>query len=174
MGTEGPTEPLQAAHEGPVLLCFDGSPDATEAIERAGAIVADGTALVVYAWLPPSALLLQGRLIDDPHPLAPAAAEFDATAAADAERIAAEGARLASLAGFDATSVAQPAALSIWRAIVEVADEHDARLIVVGSHGRSAVQSMLLGSVSRAIVNHSSRPVLVAPCSGNHPGTSPG
>jgi nucleotide-binding universal stress UspA family protein len=55
-----------------------------------------------------------------------------------------------------------------WRAIVKVAKERDARVVIVGSHGRSAVTSAVLGSVSHGVVNHCPRPVLVVPCSGDH------
>jgi len=45
--------------------------------------------------------------------------------------------------------------------IMAVADEVAADLIVIGSHGRNAVQKLLLGSVAGKVVAHSTRPVLV-------------
>lgn len=156
------------ADDRPVLICYDGSADASEAIDRAAALTGGGRALVLHVWLPPSALLLAGRAVADTHPLAAAIEEFDATADEEAERVAAEGAELASKAGFDAEPVTRRAGRGVWRAILEVADERDARAIVVGTHGRSAAASAVLGSVSHGVVNHSRRPVLVAPCSGDH------
>lgn len=66
------------------------------------------------------------------------------------------------LAGVDVTSKivesADPAA-----AILECADSFDADLVVTGSHGRSGVQRVLLGSVVEALLHRSGRPVLTIP-----------
>jgi nucleotide-binding universal stress UspA family protein len=45
--------------------------------------------------------------------------------------------------------------------IVAYADNHDVDLTIVGSRGRGAVASALLGSVSQAVIHESRRPVLV-------------
>jgi nucleotide-binding universal stress UspA family protein len=45
--------------------------------------------------------------------------------------------------------------------IVAFADNHDVDLTVIGSRGRGAVASALMGSVSQAVVHESRRPVLV-------------
>jgi nucleotide-binding universal stress UspA family protein len=46
-------------------------------------------------------------------------------------------------------------------AVEQVAEEHGAEAIVVGSRGLSGIKSLLLGSVSSGIVHHSVRPTLV-------------
>ncbi|MBN1194216.1 MAG: universal stress protein [Methanomicrobiaceae archaeon] len=45
--------------------------------------------------------------------------------------------------------------------IVRIADAEQASLIVVGSHGRSNISRMLLGSVSENVIRHAQQPVLV-------------
>jgi nucleotide-binding universal stress UspA family protein len=50
---------------------------------------------------------------------------------------------------------------SIWRALVSLADEHEAGLVVLGSHGRTGLSEVLLGSVAAAVTQHTARPVLV-------------
>lgn len=47
------------------------------------------------------------------------------------------------------------------KAIVEYADEHDIDQIVMGSHGRSGVSRILLGSVAELVVRRASVPVTV-------------
>jgi nucleotide-binding universal stress UspA family protein len=151
----------------PVLLCYDGSSDAAEAIRQAAGLTGGGPAMVLYVWLPPSALMLAGRTVAADHPLSAAIGEFDSRAREEADRVADEGVEIATKAGFEASPVTDRAGRGVWRAIVKVANEQDARAVVVGSHGHSAA-SAVLGSVSHGVVNHCPRPVLVAPCSGDH------
>jgi nucleotide-binding universal stress UspA family protein len=47
------------------------------------------------------------------------------------------------------------------RAIVEYAEEHDIDHIVMGSHGRSGVTRILLGSVAETVVRRSPVPVTI-------------
>jgi nucleotide-binding universal stress UspA family protein len=48
-------------------------------------------------------------------------------------------------------------------ALISVADEHDARAIVVGTHGESPIRGAILGSTSHKLLHLSGRPVLVVP-----------
>jgi nucleotide-binding universal stress UspA family protein len=47
------------------------------------------------------------------------------------------------------------------QALITVADQRDARMIVVGSHGESPLKSVLVGSTPTKLLHISERPVLV-------------
>ena len=47
--------------------------------------------------------------------------------------------------------------------LLEAARDHDAQLIVVGSHGEGAVSAAFLGSTALKLLHHSDIPVLVVP-----------
>jgi nucleotide-binding universal stress UspA family protein len=51
----------------------------------------------------------------------------------------------------------------IAREIVTAADEHDARIIVLGSSGQADMPLMPFGSVSHRLLHMARRPVLIAP-----------
>jgi nucleotide-binding universal stress UspA family protein len=51
--------------------------------------------------------------------------------------------------------------LSSAEALIAVAGEHDARMIVVGSHGERPLKSALVGSTPTRLLHLSDRPVLV-------------
>ncbi|WP_210547008.1 universal stress protein [Rhodoferax sp. PAMC 29310] len=48
-----------------------------------------------------------------------------------------------------------------WRGIVQKAESSQADLIVIGSHGRSGLERLVLGSVTQAVLSHTHLPVLV-------------
>jgi nucleotide-binding universal stress UspA family protein len=71
------------------------------------------------------------------------------------------GIELATAAGFAAEGRVERG--KPWRVICDVAGEIDAAVIVLGARGLSRIESMVLGSVSAAVVVHAGRPVLVVP-----------
>jgi nucleotide-binding universal stress UspA family protein len=93
-----------------------------------------------------------------------AAARFDPSNAAavrrQAEDTAAEGSALAEAAGFRSRALTVEAAPT-WKGIVNVSEEHEASVIVLGSHGRTGLRDVLLGSVAQAVAAHSRRSVLI-------------
>jgi nucleotide-binding universal stress UspA family protein len=50
-----------------------------------------------------------------------------------------------------------------WRAVAAAAQTHRASVIAVGSRGRGAARSALLGSVSSGLVHNAELPILVVP-----------
>ncbi|MHC1605397.1 MAG: universal stress protein, partial [Candidatus Methanofastidiosia archaeon] len=48
-----------------------------------------------------------------------------------------------------------------FKEILRVEEEEDVSLIVIGSHGKSNMKEMLLGSVSEKVVRKAKKPVLV-------------
>lgn len=48
-----------------------------------------------------------------------------------------------------------------WRAIVDTAEACGADLIVMGSHGRSGLDKLVMGSVAQSVLQRTSLPVLV-------------
>lgn len=51
-------------------------------------------------------------------------------------------------------------------ALLEVADQREARMIVVGSYGEAPLKGALLGSTPNRLLHMSTRPVLVVPANG--------
>lgn len=50
-----------------------------------------------------------------------------------------------------------------FEAILKVADDWDADLIVLGTHGRTGLSHILMGSVAEKIVRHSVKPLFIIP-----------
>jgi nucleotide-binding universal stress UspA family protein len=148
-----------ASADGPLLVCYDGSEDAAHAIERAGELFAGRRALVVMVWHQPLAGL--GGIAWSESPGMVDIPELDREAAEKASRVAAAGVRLAEQAGLIAEPLAVQGSGSVWRTILELAERNDAAAIVMGSRGLTGLRSMLLGSVSSAVVGHADRPTLV-------------
>ena len=142
------------APTGPVLFAYDGSELAALAIEQAAEQLAAGRdALVLCVWQPADVGFVPAG---EQH--------FDAQNATEvqkaAQETAAKGASLAEKAGFRSQSLVVNAAPT-WKGIVDVAEEHQVSLIVLGSHRRGGLVGHLLGSVAAAVVTHSASSVLV-------------
>jgi nucleotide-binding universal stress UspA family protein len=145
---------MSAGTSGPVVFAYDGSDLARFAIDEAGELLGgEREALVVCAWQPYDV----GFVPVDAEPLD---AKQVADVRAAAERTAAAGATFAEAAGFRARSLAVETA-PIWKGIVEVGEAHQARLIVLGSHSRSGLSGVFVGSVAGAVAHHSQRTVLI-------------
>ncbi|MBT8491172.1 MAG: universal stress protein [Deltaproteobacteria bacterium] len=78
----------------------------------------------------------------------------------DSERLAQIQTQLEP-AGYKVTTILQESVPSV--AINKIAEEKDISVIVLSSHGRSAIKEALMGSVSEAIVRDHIRPVMIIP-----------
>ncbi len=107
--------------------------------------------LAVHCWQDPTADLRAARGRD---PLTDAESWERTVSEALAERLASVGARFPSVRVESVTSRGRPAPVLLEHAA-------SAQLVVVGTRGRGELKGMLLGSTSRAMVQHAPCPVLV-------------
>ena len=146
-----------------VLICYDGSADAKAAIEQAGDFLEGHPATVLTVWEPfvealsrtPAALGMTVGIGN--------VNEIDKATRENAEQLAREGAELACNAGLNAQPRVCARVSSVANAILCEADEVGASAIVIGSRGLSGLSSLLVGSVSHAIIQHADRAVIVVP-----------
>jgi nucleotide-binding universal stress UspA family protein len=139
---------------GPILFAYDGSDQAKAAIEQAGRQLTNGRpAVVLTVWQPFGSMVFVGA-----PGVAPVGLDDDIED--DAQRVAEEGAELARRAGFEAEPVAERGD-AVWKRIVDTAEERDASIVVMGSHGRTGIPRVVMGSVASAASSHTDRPVLI-------------
>lgn len=128
-----------------ILIPTDGSEHSHEAIEHgieiASTVGATIHALSVYG--EESGTIRRDQLRADP--------EAEAEEAVEAVR------ELATRAGVDSTGAVRPG--QPHEEILVYADEHPIDAIVMGTHGRSGLENVLLGSVAEKIVQSSPVPV---------------
>jgi nucleotide-binding universal stress UspA family protein len=132
-----------------ILVATDGSPCSAAAEEEAVKLCVETGAelLVVHVWREPGAWLGE--------PNYSRALEHGQL---ESREVLVRPLELADAAGIRASS--ELLSGDAAAAIVELAESHAVDLVVVGAH-RGGLSRMLLGSVSRAVLQHSSRPVLV-------------
>ena len=150
-------------HAHMVILCYDGSADARSAIDRAGAPLKSSPAVVLAVWEPFIDVIARAGLGMAYGPTNWDGDEVDAASERSATALAEEGAARARELGLDAQPRTTASDGSVAGAILDVADELDAEAIVLGSRGLTGVKSLLLGSVSHAVLQHADRPVIVVP-----------
>jgi nucleotide-binding universal stress UspA family protein len=144
-----------------ILIAYDGSQHGREAI-RAAARLARGPATVLHVHcqaprMPLATDAAMGVALDQE-----VWAQRDRRLREQAEATAQEGAQLAREAGLEAEPlVVEELSRRVWRAIVDVADGCAAELVVLGRRGSHGLRTSLPGSISRGVMAHCSRPVLV-------------
>lgn len=150
--------------DGPTLIAFDGSAAARQAVAAAAALLKPRATLVLTVWEAALAHAAAGPPPDvamtpavDPSTLL----TVDEALRGRAERVANDGAELARSLGLDAEPLAMVDVRDIARTIAEVAREHKAATIVVGSRGLSGLRQRFEGSTSKGVVKHAPCPVVV-------------
>lgn len=142
--------------EAPILICYDRSPGATQAIEYAGSLFPGRHALVLTVWSFPVEIAAFG--------MGAGAVYSEEAQRKEAELCATEGCEIAREAGLVASPLtASGNGTGTWRTILDVADSRAVSLIVMGARGVGGIHAMFLGSISHGVVHHSHRPVLVIP-----------
>jgi nucleotide-binding universal stress UspA family protein len=143
--------------DAPILICYDGSDGAHHAIDVAAALLGGRRAIVLDVGPPLTVAESYAAL----GPLVPGEV-FEEENIGDAAQRARVGAERAKRAGFDAEARAEVAAPT-WEGVVDVADEIDAAVIVMGSRGLTGAREVFEGSLSHDVAEHARRPVLIVP-----------
>lgn len=146
-----------------ILICYDGSPDATAAIERCAELLQGQKATVLTVWEPFVQVVTRayagfggiGGMVDQE--------EIDQITRQNAEERAEQGAQHARDAGLDAEPRTCVQQTTVFEAILTEAESLDASAILMGSRGLGGLKSVLLGSVSSGVIHRADRPVIVVP-----------
>lgn len=141
----------------PTLICYDGSEESTRAIDAAAALFASRPAVVLTIASP---LRFAEAMAVTATPAS--AGVFEDLNSRSALERAEAGADQARRLGLDAEA-RERAVPTTWEGIVDIADEIDAAVIVVGSRGLRGLREAVGGSVSHSVATHARRPVLIVP-----------
>ncbi|MFB6121328.1 MAG: universal stress protein [Halobacteriaceae archaeon] len=136
-----------------VLVPYDGSEQADQALDHAFEEHGDATVSVLHVIDP-----VEAGYTSQPTAFGQAEEWFESAKEEAGEMLDTVEARAddAGVAVETAIEVGRPS-----RTIVEYADEEGVDHIVMGSHGRSGVSRILLGSVAEAVVRRSPVPVTI-------------
>jgi phosphoglycerate kinase len=139
-----------------ILLAVDGSAHSLEAARKIGSLIeAEGAEISLVYVQKPKLYVPEGLWVDPE-----IERQIDVERQLEAEKIfAAVNAELARQGLVSHLQIAvqgEPA-----DEILRFADELNADLIAMGSHGKTGILSLIMGSVSRKVLNHATRPVLI-------------
>ena len=151
----------------PVLIAYDGSEVSRAAVRHAAEFFAGRPAVLATVWEPGLAAVPVG-LSDsmgmgmDTLPPDPATIKaVDRGQREHASTVVADGAEFARSFWLVVEPQAVPDEVDVADTLIDIARERGAAVVVVGSHGISGLRKRLLGSVSRKLIEHCDRPILV-------------
>jgi nucleotide-binding universal stress UspA family protein len=148
-----------------ILLCYDGSEDAQAAMETTARLFSGEPLTVLAVWEPYTEIIThEGWGFGFGY--APPAADVeqvDDSVRRHASGVVEDAVRRLGEQGVTAEARVESASGGIASTVLAVADEISADAIVLGTRGHSGIKSLLLGSVSHAVLQHADRPVLVVP-----------
>jgi nucleotide-binding universal stress UspA family protein len=131
-----------------ILLAIDGSPPSQDAVQE----------VAQRSWPSPSTV----RILSVIQPYTPPATEIVLASATleeirqrqaqDAEQLTRQAGERISARGLSIDTAVREG--DPRTAIIDAADEWDADLVVVGSHGRTGLKRLMMGSVAQAVVAH--------------------
>ncbi len=138
-----------------LLVPLDGSPTSEAALTHAIALAQTcGAALSVM-------------MVFDPFPYIAAAAEYGSYQVQLAEDLRLEAEQTVNAACTRARAAGLQVVphvvelQKVWQAVLDIAQSDKADLIVMGSHGRSGLDKLVMGSVTQRVLQHTQLPVLV-------------
>jgi len=146
-----------------ILIAYDGSADSQSAVQRAAELMPDQPATVLTVWEPFDDIMARAGAGMLSWPEQGMLDEIDAASMDSARTRAEQGAEHARRAGLHPQVRVGMRGATVAETILVAADEVEANVIVLGTRGLSGLKSLLLGSVSHAVLQHASRPVLVVP-----------
>jgi nucleotide-binding universal stress UspA family protein len=146
-----------------ILICYDGSPDARCAVEQSGRLMPGQPATILTVWASfidvlaraPSGFGVAPSIVDGE--------AIDQINREHAKERAEEGVALATQAGCNAQPRTCTLVTTVADAILSEAEAVHADAIVMGTRGLTGVKSVLIGSVSHAVIQHADRTVIIVP-----------
>lgn len=149
-----------------VIVAYDGSAAAREAVVAAAKLLKGCRILVVTVWeeglayMSPPAPPTEGLIMTQP--VDPQVAhDVDVGLHDQAEQMARRGAEMAESLGLEAEPVSVPDAGNVAATLIDQAREQRAAAIVVGSRGLGGIRARLEGSTSKGLLAHAHCPVVV-------------
>jgi len=149
-----------------LLIAFDGSAAAQAAVRAGGALFPGARATVLTIHEPPlsaATTFRVGGALMSPELVERNLTALEQELVADAEAAAAEGVRLAEVAGMSAEPAVATGPRHPWEPIVAAAAERDADVVICGTRGQGVVARSVLGSTSSSLLHHAKTAVLVVP-----------